>query len=155
MKVFAIRHKPTGEFMPTRMSRNGFGGWSWWREPAYGKPFDPTPRLFPSKQGAQNALTAWMQGRWVTITVHSGGWESPEETRVPVPEKTETPRVREDMEIVELALTGPGLVGKRLTEGRVVGMIIDIGRIDTSLIEQQLELVRRVELAHHIEMPTE
>lgn len=104
MRVFAIRHVPTGEFMPARMSRNGFGGWSWWREPNV-TVFDKTPRIFPSKQGAQNALTAWLQGRWVTISVTSGGWEDPQEDRVPVPEEPKIPRVREDMELVPLLLT--------------------------------------------------
>lgn len=104
MQVFAIRHKPTGEFMPARMSRNGFGGWSWWREPNVSA-FDKTPRIFPSKQGAQNALTAWLQGRWVTEYTTSGSWEGESTEKTPVPEKCETPRVREDMELVQLLLT--------------------------------------------------
>ena len=90
--------------MPARMSRNGFGGWSWWREPNV-TPFDKTPRLFPPKQGAQNALTAWMQGRWVTEYTTSGSWEDETSEKMPVPEEPKTLRVRADMEIVQLLLT--------------------------------------------------
>lgn len=102
LTVYGIRHKPTGEFMPARMSRSSRGGWSWWREPNQ-KPYDPTPRLFPTAAGARNALTAWMQGRWVNEeTTH--GWEFPETEVCAVPEATEVPRVRADMEIVTFTL---------------------------------------------------
>jgi hypothetical protein len=108
MDVYAIRHKPSGEFMPVRMSRTSRGGWSYWREPG-NTPYDATPRLFPTKQGAINALSSWMQGRWVHEYT-GGSFECPDDGYYEtVPEEPKSPRVREGMEIVELALTGPGL----------------------------------------------
>lgn len=98
--VYAIRHNPSLEFMPLRMSRVGFGGWSWWREPDI-VPHDKSPRLFHTKQGAVNALSAWMQGKFVSKTHAAGGWdESPYDERELHIETPENPRVREDMEIV-------------------------------------------------------
>lgn len=105
LTVYAIRHKPSGEFMPARMSRCGFGGWSWWREPNQGEPYDKTPRIFPTKTGARNALSAWLAGRWVQVIEKTGNWEEPEESdNYCVPEKTENARNRDDMEIVSFSL---------------------------------------------------
>lgn len=66
MNFFALKHVATGKLMPARMSRSGRGGWSYW---------DPTsividecghgsvPRLLETLRSAQNARSAWAQGR--------------------------------------------------------------------------------------------
>lgn len=64
MKVYAIRHIPTGQFMPAPTCKNGSGS-SYW-EPitesttVYGTPL---PRLFPLRRSASSALTQWLRGQ--------------------------------------------------------------------------------------------
>lgn len=105
MITYAIRHKPTGAFMPCRMSRCGFGGWSWWTPTGKDQPFDANPRIFYTLQAARNALTAWLQGAWRQETRDSGSWEFPETYTELVPDEPPAPRSREDMEIVTFDLT--------------------------------------------------
>lgn len=75
MKVYAIRHIPTGRFMPVPTGKNGSGS-SYW-DPAVGHyaqitktPVDgvtvygtPLPRLFPLRRSASSALTQWLRGQ--------------------------------------------------------------------------------------------
>lgn len=108
MNAYAIRHKATGKYMPCRMTRCGFGGWSWWvptSQKPNDKPFDEHPRIFWTEQAARNALTAWLQGAW-RQEERSEGWESPETYTELVPEAPPEPRAREDMEIVALQVAG-------------------------------------------------
>jgi len=81
MKVYAIRHTPTGLFMPVPTGKNGSGS-SYWdpledsHNPQITKtPVDgvavygtPLPRLFPLRRSASSALTQWLRGRHVSIT---------------------------------------------------------------------------------------
>jgi hypothetical protein len=114
MKVWSIRHKPTGAWMPSRMYRSG--GWSYWNpgyaHPEYGveKPFDQNPRIFFTLQSARNSLTAWMQGQWESRQVTTVDWEGiPDGYDDLTTNEPPVERKREDMEIVELELTGGGL----------------------------------------------
>lgn len=113
MKVWAIKHKPTGKWMPARMYKGG--GWSYWNPghtPQYLSteevPFDPTPRLFATLPSVRNALTAWLQGEWDRSTKREGDWETGyyDVTAEPEPSKPPVERKRGDMEIVELELLG-------------------------------------------------
>lgn len=111
MKVYAIRHKPTGNWMPARMYRTARAGWSNW-EPAETRPgylpHDPNPRVFFTAQSARNALTMWLLGAWKRGTYQEGDWETGYYTADgdPEPHKPDAPRNRDDMEIVagELSL---------------------------------------------------
>lgn len=111
MKAWVIRHKPTGHLMPCRMSRNGFGGWSWWEPTLYAdpahEPFDTHPRIFWTKLSVVNALTQWLRGPVRRETVSSGSWESPEEYCDLVPQAPVVARYRTDVEIVEVEVTVP------------------------------------------------
>lgn len=120
MRAYAIRHKPTGKFMPTRMYRTASGGWSHWLPLADGQVapdgwygcdgFDKSPRLFFSPIGARNALTAWLSGVHATETEDQGNYEMPEMVRVTKVQAPPVARRREDMEIVayELREVGQG-----------------------------------------------
>jgi hypothetical protein len=124
MKVYAIRHTPTGLFMPVPTGKNGSGS-SYW-EPVDGHysqinktPVDgvivygtPLPRLFTYRRSASSALTQWLRGRHVPITsgcspcVANGFTYDDELIRVdivPVPE-----RKADDMEIVAFELVEVG-----------------------------------------------
>lgn len=109
MKTFAIKHLPTGQFMPARLFKNGTG-WTYWN-PTDGaqKPYDPTPRLFPTLRGAQNALSAWLQGEWQRVTGTDGDWETGyfDVDLGPAPNNPEIPRQRADMGIIECELVLP------------------------------------------------
>jgi len=55
------------------------------------------PRLLYTKKSAENALSAWLQGKWKRQTNYYGGFEGPEVDIV----VDEVPgRRKEDMEIV-------------------------------------------------------
>lgn len=73
MKVYAIRHIPTGQFMPVPTGKNGSGS-SYWvpTETAYCRAVldlkPPLPRLFPLRRSASSSLTQWLRGRHVVVT---------------------------------------------------------------------------------------
>lgn len=104
MKVYAIRHIPTGRFMPVPTGKNGSGS-SYW-EPitestaVYGTQL---PRLFPLRRSASSALTQWLRGRHVVVTERTHpddgfgqSWDEPVGTVV----KPDPSRKADDMEIV-------------------------------------------------------
>lgn len=98
MKYYAIRHIPTGKFMPTRVFRSAGRGWSYWEPTGYnglgGFPSSP-PRLFEEKQPAQLALNIWLKGPV----------GSDPESGARVYNKPPIPRIKSDMEIVPMSLT--------------------------------------------------
>lgn len=111
--VYAILHKPTGAYMPSRMSRSNRGGWSnWIPGPApdgWGgcDGYDKNPRIFFTLRSAQNALTAWLQGVHKRSQGVSYDWEgTPDDYDDLSIEPPPVPRVRTDMEIVPLQLFG-------------------------------------------------
>ena len=109
MIVYAIRHKPTQQFMPTRLNRSP-GGWSHWSpgyvHPEYGedKPHDPNPRLFFTPIAARNALAMWLQGTWKRDRGTAWNLEGPEDWDHVLVNPPPAPRRREDMEIVRFTL---------------------------------------------------
>src|SRR5690348_11323198 len=86
----AIRHNPTGGFLPS-LSSYGFTR----EEPSTVLP----PRLFTKPAAAANALNAWLQGEWFEAADKDefGG-----ETQIRI--RPNAARRREDMEIVEIEL---------------------------------------------------
>lgn len=110
-EVYAIRHNPTGEYMPCLMHRSGRGGWSFWNPgpvlDTYGEPHDKNPRIFFTKISARNALTMWLQGEWHRKQGVFVDWEgTPDGYDKMTVDAPSRPRVREDMEIVVLMLMG-------------------------------------------------
>lgn len=115
MKVWSIRHKATGEWMPARMNRQGRGGWSWWIPGptldglASCGGFDKNPRVFFSKVSAQRAAANWVRGPMFQERHYTGGsvFEPPEEyTTIEVEHNPAIPaRASGDLEIVEGELT--------------------------------------------------
>jgi len=92
--LYAIRHKPTGHFLPQSKRRRGFTN----DEPC---PY-PLPRLFVREQDAKVALTWWLRG--ITEAEGHGPFDGPDFddglTTTPVPG-----RKAEDMEIVPMVLS--------------------------------------------------
>ena len=62
MIVYAIKHTPTGKFMPLKMTRSGARGWSNWN-PGVRDGFDTTPRIFKDHASASKALGSWLLGQ--------------------------------------------------------------------------------------------
>lgn len=105
MNLYAIRHRPTGKMMPARMFKQSGAGWSWWEpdenRPGY-LPHDQNPRLFYTKQSAQNALSQWLRGPLAkrTVSMHTSYSDFGDEESVIVTRAEPATRVRGDMEIV-------------------------------------------------------
>jgi hypothetical protein len=101
--LYAIRHKPTGFFIPDPDRIQ-------WRA-SHVQPVDcagdgPNPRLFVTELAAKRALSAWLQGKWKAEL----NWESTDEygsgfyyKDLPVPNTVEG-RVKEEMEVVPFRL---------------------------------------------------
>lgn len=100
---FAIRHIPTGFFLPEPKGAMGRGGS--WTEPT--DPNKEDPRLFRSERSANSALTQWLRGKHKAIM----GWDIDDcggaiaeyqegVDVIPVPG-----RKRDEMEIVPVYLT--------------------------------------------------
>lgn len=111
--VYVIRHKPTGDYMPCRMFRSRNGGWSFWwpGQPGEGwfgcDGFDKNPRIFFEKIGAQRAVTAWLQGVHRRVISNSFDWEgTPDNSDDHIIDAPPFERKREDLEILELTLSG-------------------------------------------------
>ena len=97
MRVYAIRHKPKGAFMPLKVFASGRGA-SYWEPTGFQGlgGWDKNPRIFYTLRSAQNALTAWLSNdrRGETCSYGCRVCAGPAQ-----------PRKREDMEIVEFELT--------------------------------------------------
>lgn len=95
MNYFAIRHKPSGGFLPTFGSRKGRGGFTH-DEPSTVTP----PRLFSRRQAASAALTHWLKGK-LTVSQYQGYDGDYDESWNYKPILS---RKAEDMEIVEVTI---------------------------------------------------
>lgn len=102
--LYAIRHKPTGHFLPEPKGRMGRGG-------SHVEPVDcsndgENPRLFQSKLSAQRALTAWLRGKHTAEIDYDydeyNGHAYPYQAGVHV--KPVPSRIKEEMEIVSFQL---------------------------------------------------
>lgn len=105
MKLYGIRHKPTGNYMPAKMFRTSGAGYSYW-EPTGVDGFgghDQGPRLFQTEHAAKVALGQWLAGRWGPSHTQGAYFDPPEYEGL-VARKPIAPRVREDMEIVAFSL---------------------------------------------------
>lgn len=99
MIVYAIKHKPTGKFMPLKMTRCGVRGWSNWN-PGVRDGFDTTPRIFKDRGSASKALSAWLLGQ------HTREYtQTADDDYVEVVINYQPNRKREDMEVIQMLLT--------------------------------------------------
>jgi hypothetical protein len=92
--VFAIRHKPSGGYLPEKKGsgmRRGFTH----SEPSIAEP----PRLFRKIGDARMALRSWLEGRWEPAT-HYDEKGYPYGTKLVITQVLD--RKAEDMEIVEV-----------------------------------------------------
>lgn len=98
IKFYAIRHKPTGHFLPQPKGKNGTGGS--WVEPS--DPKEVIPRLMVSERSAKGVLNAWLQGTfkasWDT------DWDSGHRYVDDIKIQKKPDRIPEDMEIVVVTL---------------------------------------------------
>ena len=93
-KVYAVRQKSTGLFIPILPKGSGRGGS--WTEPMAERPM----RLFPSKHSARSFLGNWLQGIFKNrYFVDFEGNEDYGLEVIKVPHRN-----KEDMEIVEFEL---------------------------------------------------
>ncbi len=96
MKVYAIRHKPSGRFMPYRRNSRGAS----YDEPTADMAKGEMPRLFPTQDSARRTLVAWLQGIWKDEyydTIDGPDYTGPAPTKQP-------DRKKDDMEIIILTL---------------------------------------------------
>lgn len=91
MIYYAIRHKPTGFFLPVAKGRTGSRV-----EPEC----NCCPRLFKEERHAKGYLTVWLQGIFETgkFQTYEGEWEEDLDI-IPQPH-----RKRENMEIIPMRL---------------------------------------------------
>lgn len=96
MRRYAIRHKPTGDYMPQLNNQKGYS--STGPMIAGG---DLGPRLFISRRRAQMALNAWLRGEWIRVyTMHSDMMDYTSEDIDRMKIEPRPNRKKEDMEIV-------------------------------------------------------
>lgn len=94
--LYAIRHRPTGNYLPRPLGREGRGG-------SHLEPVEPTsaketrPRFFETERAAKIFLSSWLKGKVIhTSSYDSLNGEYWEDTSVvPVPS-----RKAEEMEVV-------------------------------------------------------
>lgn len=98
VQLFAIKHLPTGHYLPAPRGRNGRGG-------SHVEPVEVTaatpPRLFHTESAAKIALTTWLQGR-VTVTHFQDSYTGEYDESLHV-EKVPSRR-REEMAVVPVEL---------------------------------------------------
>lgn len=107
MKVYALRHKATGAFMPARMFRNAGRGWSHWSPGVEGAeaPYDASPRLFSTRKGAENSRVLWAAGVWErNVGTTYSYYDGPEDYDETVPTAPPAPRHKDDLEVVAYEL---------------------------------------------------
>lgn len=105
--MYAIRHKPSGAYLPVPYGRGGRGGSH--VDPIHFKG-DPKqlPRMFPTLVGAKAALGQWLLGKFECDrsygydSLNHEYWQDENVRIVPVPH-----RVREDMEIIQVFVSLP------------------------------------------------
>jgi hypothetical protein len=100
-KVWFVRHRPTGRYLPLPRGRGGRGG-------SYVEPADPSvepPRPFWSKRAAQSALGLWLLGKFYERSYQTYNGDYDVDAGVtPVPS-----RRREEMDIVCVEINLPGI----------------------------------------------
>lgn len=103
MKYWAIRHKPTGYYLPEPLSgQSGKPGYTS-TEPC--SPEQLPPRLFCTEGGAHKALTWWLKGKvYVSKTFVPSSFLGPEEYEETWSIHEEPERKKEDMEVVPMVL---------------------------------------------------
>lgn len=103
--LYAIKHKPSGGYLPIPRGRLGRGG-------SHTEPMIPDgsiekqPRLFPNEKNAKNCLAAWLHGKYVAYRGRDYGLDGAdyyEEIEL----KPQPHRIREDMEIVPITINLP------------------------------------------------
>lgn len=103
MKAYAIKLKNTNKYLPILWrKRYGFSH----TEPTN----EQLPRLFPTLRSAQNALTAWLQGKFETRTETSGMFG--EDVSIYVEAIKVEGRERKNMQIVTFTLREVGTIIK-------------------------------------------
>lgn len=90
---WAIRHRPSGNFMPNSFRRHTQS------EPAP----NCIPRMFDTRQGAVSALNRWLEGIWHLSYYRCGEYDS-EWDYDWGPEPPPTTRVKSEMEVVEVEI---------------------------------------------------
>lgn len=107
MIVYALRHKATGKFMPSKMFRTSSAGFSYWNphemRPGY-LPHDQNPRIFFSRQSAKNAKSMWEAGEWKKEVSQPTYFEPWSELLGNSVNEPESPRAKGDLEIVTMTL---------------------------------------------------
>ena len=98
IEMWAIRHNPSGKYLPMGPRQSGRG--STLREPEKAT-FDNLPRMFRDKLVAHRALRCWARGRYES-TFDSEYGSTPTGEITPV-----ATRKFEDMEIVPITLELP------------------------------------------------
>lgn len=94
--AYAIRHKPSGGFLPARWKRSrGFS----FDEPST----DEFPRLFKSERSASMALSAWLRGEWKEKEYDHDEWSHTDYVIGASPVPVEG-RKSSDMEIIAFRL---------------------------------------------------
>lgn len=98
---YAIRHIPTGHYLPEPMGRQGRGG-SHTEPLPFSTELAKCPRIFDTERAAKSALGQWLRGKFYC---YRDGDESSYEEDVEIVPQWHRKRV--DMEIVPVKVTFP------------------------------------------------
>ena len=102
VQMYAIRHKPSGGYLPRPNGHAGRGG-SHVEPRVFKDGSGHIPRMFPTMAGAKAALGQWLRGKHKGIREYEDGYYyTVGADIVPCPD-----RKREDMEIVTVEVTLP------------------------------------------------
>lgn len=103
LTAFILQHLPTGEYLPQRMFRTSNKGASTWQpwDSSAPAPYDPFPRMFPSKKSAERCLTQYLRGYPKTVVTGANDWDGPDYKTVYTPSPE---HVKENFRILEVTI---------------------------------------------------
>ncbi len=96
--LYAIKHIPTGFYLPEPKGIRGRGGS--FTEPVDCSGDEQNPRLFKTERSAKNALVQWLRGHHEGITEYEEGYRY----SIGADVVHQPHRIKEDMEVVKFNL---------------------------------------------------
>lgn len=80
--IFLIQHIPTGKFLPAqffRTSHRGTSLWAPWEEKPEFPYYEPSPRVFYSRDKAAHCLGQYLRGKSEWVDVGYNSWDGPDQ----------------------------------------------------------------------------
>lgn len=106
IEKYAIKHKPTGHYLPEPKGRMGRGGSHVEPVKVIQGQLATYPRMFPTKRGAENCLAQWLRGKHHAEYEYESDEPGGRQYRIDAGTSIEhvPTRIREEMEVVTLVI---------------------------------------------------